>query len=111
MTDCLTRHRGKPSPRRVPVATVKKVFALYRETYFDLGVQHFHAKLKPDPRDRTELYLGEAGAAGGGFWWGEDANAECIANAASGGRCRGCCCISMVAVISGFRTSAGTTSS
>ena len=42
------RRRGKPSPRRVPVATVKKVFALYRETYFDLNVQHFHEKLKPD---------------------------------------------------------------
>ena len=42
------RRRGKPSPRRVPLATVEKVFALYRETYFDLNVQHFHEKLKPD---------------------------------------------------------------
>src|ERR1700732_4092984 len=42
------RRGGKPSPRRVPVATVEKVFALYRETYFDLNVQHFHEKLKPD---------------------------------------------------------------
>src|ERR1700722_840937 len=42
------RRRGKPSPRRVPVAMVEKVFALYRETYFDLNVQHFHEKLKPD---------------------------------------------------------------
>ena len=42
------RRRGKPSPRRVPVATVEKVFALYRETYFDLNVQHFHEKLKQD---------------------------------------------------------------
>ncbi len=33
------RRCGKPSPRRVPVATVEKVFALYRETYFDLNVQ------------------------------------------------------------------------
>jgi hypothetical protein len=30
------------------VATVEKVFALYRGTYFDLNVQHFHEKLKPD---------------------------------------------------------------
>src|SRR4029079_17383520 len=29
------RRRGKPSRRRVPVATVEKVFALYREKYFD----------------------------------------------------------------------------
>jgi transposase len=39
------RRRGKPSRRRVPVATVEKVFALYREKYFDLNVQHFHEKL------------------------------------------------------------------
>ena len=37
----LDRRRGKPSRRRVPVATVEKVFALYREKYFDLNVQHF----------------------------------------------------------------------
>ena len=42
------RRCGKPSPRRVPVATVEKVFTLYREKYFDLNVQHFHEKLKPD---------------------------------------------------------------
>jgi transposase len=41
----LDRRRGKPSRRRVPVATVEKVFALYREKYFDLNVQHFHEKL------------------------------------------------------------------
>jgi transposase len=39
------RRRGKPSTRRVPLATVEKVFALYREKYFDLNVQHFHEKL------------------------------------------------------------------
>src|ERR1700720_2812989 len=42
------RRRGKPSPKRVPLATVEKVFALYRETYFDLNVQHFHEKAKQD---------------------------------------------------------------
>jgi hypothetical protein len=41
----LDRRRGKPSRRRVPLATVEKVFALYREKYFDLNVQHFHEKL------------------------------------------------------------------
>jgi hypothetical protein len=44
----IDRRRGKPSPRRVPVATVERVFALYRETYLDLNVQHFHEKLKQD---------------------------------------------------------------
>src|SRR6202008_4119908 len=42
------RRRGKPSRRRVPVATVEKVFALYREKYFDLNVQHFHEKLQSE---------------------------------------------------------------
>lgn len=40
----LDRRRRKPSSRRVPVATVEKAFALYREKYFDLNVQHFHEK-------------------------------------------------------------------
>ena len=44
----LDRRRGKPSRRRVPVATVQKVFALYREKYFDLNVQHFHEKLQAE---------------------------------------------------------------
>jgi transposase len=35
----MDRRRGKPSRRRVPLATVEKVFALYREKYFDLNVQ------------------------------------------------------------------------
>jgi len=44
----LDRRRGKPSRRRVPVATVEKIFALYREKYFDLNVQHFHEKLQAE---------------------------------------------------------------
>src|SRR5229473_5730849 len=42
------RRRGKPSSRRVPVTTVERVFALYREKYFDLSVQHFHEKLRAE---------------------------------------------------------------
>ncbi len=42
------RRRGKPSRRRVPVATVERAFALYREKYFDLNVQHFHEKLQAE---------------------------------------------------------------
>jgi Helix-turn-helix domain len=34
------RRRGKPSPKRVPVAVVEKVLGLYREKYFDLNVPH-----------------------------------------------------------------------
>src|ERR1700679_1987126 len=42
------RRRGRPLRRRVTVATVEKVFALYREKYFDLNVQHFHEKLQAE---------------------------------------------------------------
>jgi transposase len=40
------RRRGRPSPKRVPLATVEKVLGLYREKYFDLNVRHFHEKLR-----------------------------------------------------------------
>ena len=39
------RRRGKPSPRRVPVATVEQVLELYRESYSGFNVRHFHEKL------------------------------------------------------------------
>jgi transposase len=44
----LDRRRGKPSRRRVPLATVEKVLGLYREKYYDLNVQHFHEKLEAE---------------------------------------------------------------
>ena len=40
------RRKGKASPRRVPLATMEKVFQLYQEKYFDLSVRHFHEKLR-----------------------------------------------------------------
>jgi transposase len=39
------RRKGKPSERRVPLATVETVLRLYQETYFDLNIRHFHEKL------------------------------------------------------------------
>jgi len=39
------RRKGKPSPRRVPLAVAERIFALYREKYFDFSVRHFHEKL------------------------------------------------------------------
>ena len=38
--------KGKPSFRRVPLATCQEVLRLYQEKYFDLNVQHFHEKLR-----------------------------------------------------------------
>ena len=42
------RRRGRPSPKRVPLATVQKVLGLYRDRYFDLNVRHFHEKLRQE---------------------------------------------------------------
>ena len=39
------RRKGKASERRVPVKQVEEVLRLYRETYFDLNMRHFHEKL------------------------------------------------------------------
>jgi transposase len=39
------RRRGRPSPKRVPLAEVERVLGLYRDQYFDLNVRHFHEKL------------------------------------------------------------------
>jgi hypothetical protein len=42
------RRKGKPSDRRVPVAQVEEVLRLYRDTYFDLNMRHFHEKLSEE---------------------------------------------------------------
>src|SRR3954466_10448287 len=40
------RRKGKPSAKRVPLKVVEQVLGLYRETYFDLNIRHFHEKLR-----------------------------------------------------------------
>ena len=40
------RRKGQPSDKRVALATVEEVLRLYRETYFDLNIRHFHEKLR-----------------------------------------------------------------
>src|SRR3954467_5574974 len=39
------RRTKRPSPKRVPVRELEKVLALYRETYSDFNIRHFHEKL------------------------------------------------------------------
>jgi len=39
------RRKGRPSDKRVPLATVETVLRLYQETYYDLNMRHFHEKL------------------------------------------------------------------
>jgi Homeodomain-like domain len=40
------RRRGRPSPKRVPLAQVEQVLRLYRDRYPDLNVRHFHENLR-----------------------------------------------------------------
>jgi len=40
------QRRGKRSIHRVPMETVEKVLALYRDKYPDCNVRHFHDKLR-----------------------------------------------------------------
>jgi hypothetical protein len=42
------RRKSKPSDRRVPLVTVELVLRLYKETYFDLNIRHFHEKLREE---------------------------------------------------------------
>jgi len=47
------RRLGKPSPKRVPLATVEEILRLYQEKYGDFNVRHFHEKL----RERHHIQL------------------------------------------------------
>ena len=44
----IDRRKGRPSDRRVPLAKVEQVLGLYRDTYFDLNIRHFHEKLREE---------------------------------------------------------------
>ena len=42
------RRKGKASAHRIPLATAEEVLRLYRETYYDLNIRHFHEKLREE---------------------------------------------------------------
>ena len=42
------RRKGKSSDKRVPLAKAEEVLRLYRETYHDLNMRHFHEKLSEE---------------------------------------------------------------
>jgi transposase len=42
------RRKGKPSPKRIAVATMEEMLRLYREEYYDLNMRHFHEKLRDE---------------------------------------------------------------
>jgi transposase len=101
------RRKGKPSDKRVPLARVEEVLRLYQEVYFDLNIRHFHEKL----REEHGIHLS--------YTWVQKAlqGAGLVARGKRRGKhrresvgpCRGCCCTSTAASISGSEMSAGTT--
>jgi len=42
------RRKGKPSGQRIPLKTVEEVLGLYKATYYDLNIRHFHEKLREE---------------------------------------------------------------
>ncbi len=42
------RRKGRPSDKRVPLATAEKVLRLFQESYYDLNIRHFHEKLSEE---------------------------------------------------------------
>src|SRR2546425_240415 len=42
------RRKGRLSTKRVPIEQVEAVLRLYRQTYFDFNVRHFHEKLREE---------------------------------------------------------------
>jgi transposase len=46
ITGLIDRRKGVPSSRRVPYETVETVLKLFRDSYFDFNVKHFHEKLE-----------------------------------------------------------------
>src|SRR6266542_806625 len=42
------RRKGRPSDKRVPLATAEKVLRLFQETYYDLNIRHFQEKLSEE---------------------------------------------------------------
>ena len=102
------RRKGKPSDKRVPLATAEEVLRLYRETYFDLNMRHFHEKLREE-HDIELSYTWVQKALQGAGLVARGKRGQSIAGGASAGRCRACCCTSTAASTSGSATSAGTT--
>jgi len=57
------RRTSRQSPKRVPLEVLERVLALYRETYFDLSVRHFHEEPCEEHGSDLQLNVGQATAA------------------------------------------------
>jgi hypothetical protein len=107
-TGCLIGGGGKPSPKRVALATVEQVLGLYRDRYFDLNVRHFHEKLRQEHGIALSYTWVKQALHGAGLVQ-RGRKRECIASGVHGGLFPACSCTSIAAGIAGFRMSAGTT--
>ena len=61
------RRRGQPSPKKVPLAIIARVLALYREKYFDFNVRHFHEKLESEHQIELSYSWGKGVLQGAGL--------------------------------------------
>src|SRR5260370_11501337 len=85
------RRKGQPSDRRVPVAKVEEMLGLYRDTYFDLNMRHFHEKLGEEQGIELSYTSVQKRCKERG-WWREDENGASTGGEENGGRCQVCCC-------------------
>jgi hypothetical protein len=98
------QRRRKRTTLRVPMETAERVLALYRDTYFDLSVRHFHEKLGEEHAiELSYTWVKQARCKEPG-WWRDARSAVRIDGAGRAGHYRACCCISMAASIAGFPT-------
>src|SRR5437868_14943331 len=65
-TGLFDQRRGKRSIHRVPMETAEEVLRLYRETYFDLNIRHFHEKLREEHRMELSYTWGQQALQGAG---------------------------------------------
>jgi transposase len=61
------RRKGKPSPKRIPVATMEEMLRLYREKYYDLNMRHFHEKLRDEHAIRMSYTSIQSALQGAGL--------------------------------------------
>ena len=103
--DGLFDHRlGKPSPKRVPLATVEEILRLYQEQYEDFNVQHFHEKLREKHHIRLSYTWVKRALQMAGLVK-KSRKRGVHRGGGHGARCRGCCCIWMAVRTLGFRIS------
>lgn len=61
------RRKGKPSRRRIPLATMEMVLKLYQEKYFDLNIRHFNEKLREEEGIRVSYTWVQKALQGAGL--------------------------------------------